>query len=122
MARQFTDGSWGVRVRGVYKARKRNPTSVDRNVGDGRHGYRTRLRRDGVTETVAWDGQPLYRSERRSAAKHQKPGCRLASRSECAGQDQAVIRERAQAVALRQAEQRDMQPRFRARKGQRPAR
>lgn len=118
MAHMFTDGTWGVRVQGVYKARKLNPTDLDKNVGDGRYGYRTRPKKDGVTETQAWDGQTYIRSSRKTVAGKIKAGSRLASKFECQPVNTALVAERRADLEARRADQ----PRFRARKGQRPVR
>ncbi|GMU20603.1 MAG: hypothetical protein AMXMBFR13_07000 [Phycisphaerae bacterium] len=120
MARRFPDGSWGVRVQGVFKRRKSKPSVLDRQVGDGRYGYRTRSPSEGVTKATGWDGAPLYRSRRKSAVGKRRPGCRLVSSGECRGVDQLIVAERAREVEIRVADERARRPRFRARKGQRP--
>lgn len=120
MAHRFPDGSWGVRVQGVYRRSKECPSSLDRCAGDGRYGYRTRPRNHGVVEVVAWDGQPLIRSTRKSAVGKRKAGCRLASSAECLGRDLAELRESLAVTKIRRDLERDCRPRFRARKGQQP--
>lgn len=120
MAHRFPDGSWGDRVRGVYKKPKECPSSLDRCAGDGRYGYRTRPRNHGVVEVIAWDGQPLIRSTRKSAVGKRKAGCRLASSTECLGRDLVELRERIVETQRRIDLERDCRPRFRARKGQKP--
>lgn len=121
MAIQWPDGVRGVKVRGVYRARKQQPTELDRDLGDGRFGIRIRGNGTGVTGTEAFDGKPLYRSARKSAARHRKKVCRLATTREQVARDPLVEQERALQVSLGCAQRRADAPRFRARKGQKPS-
>lgn len=121
MAIRWPDGVRGVRVKGVYKPLKQKLTDLDRNVGDGRFGVRIRGNGEGVTGTEAFDGRPLYRSARKSVARHRKPVCRLATDRDQVGRDPLADQEQLRQVLLGRAERKADAPRFRARKGQRPS-
>lgn len=122
MAIQWPDRTWGVRVQGVYKARKKNPNSLDKAVGDGRYGYRTRPAGRGVTEVLAFDGKELARSSRRSACRHRKSVCKLVTTEQQVGRDGLADFERFAQQEIGLQERKADGPRFRARKGQKPVR
>lgn len=122
MARQSSDGTWGVRVQGVHKSRKLKPSKLDLAVGDGRYGYRTRPAGEGVTRTESVvDGQAFDKSARQSVARHKKPGCRLVSSAQTRPVDGLVDLERATPGILEEVRRVAGKYRFRARKGQKPA-
>lgn len=120
MPKRFVDGSWGVRVN-EYRPQKKNPTETDKLVGDRRFGYRVRPQRDGVVLVDGADGSPIFKSARKTACRKRKMPCRLCSRIDSAIVDHAIEKERQTEVLVGKQVRRDMLPRFRARKGQKPA-
>jgi hypothetical protein len=120
MPKQFADGSWGVRVN-EYRPQKKNPTSLDKSVGDRHFGYRVRPQRDGVVLVDGADGSPIFKSARKTACRKRKMPSRLCSRVDSAVVDEAVKKEQEMEVLVGKQIRRDMFPRFRARKGQKPA-
>lgn len=120
MSKQFADGSWGVRVNGFVPTKK-HPTEIDKAVGDRRFGYRVRPQRDGVVLVDGADGSPIFKSARGTVCRKRKMPCRLCSRADSAVVDPAVGKERQTEVLVGKQIRRDMFPRFRARKGQKPA-
>ncbi len=120
MPKQFSDGSWGVRVR-EGKSLKKYPTETDVVVGDGRFGYRSRPQREGVVLVDGVDGQPLLRSARSTAARKRKKPCRLVSRVNSIGINPLEMGEKRLAEFECQRKRKPWTYRFRARKGQKPA-
>ena len=106
MVKRYPDGAWCVRVAGTSP--KKNPKPIDAIAGDGRWGFSTRPQKDNTIEVEVDDG---VMHKTRGRIKPRKAVRDLATRRECRGIN-----------ALAAEEVRRQRPRFRARRGQSPAR
>lgn len=106
-------GEWCVRVDKAHRRAPRRGDSVAKVAGNGQYGFATRPDKDYVRE-VRQDGEVRYIKDRRTAAKPRKNGCRLVSSSAARGRDEL-------AEYLEIKAKNTGKPRWRARKGQKPA-